>query len=171
MIPEIEKASTKEIQWLQEQRLRELIAYVQEHSPYYKRIFKENKLLATDINGLADLPKIPTTSKEDLQQHNDDFLCVDRKKIIAYVTTSGTLAEPVTFALTDKDLDRLAYNEAISYGCAGVTADDILQLTTTMDRRFMAGLAFFFGVREMGTGVSRFGLGISELKWDSIFKV
>ena len=170
MIPELEKASPEAIQRQQEQRLRELVAYVQEHSTYYKRIFRENNLLATDIKSLSDLRKIPTTSKEDLQRHNDDFLCVDRKMVIDYVTTSGTLGEPVTFALTDKDLDRLAYNEAISFGCAGVTDDDILQLTTTMDRRFMAGLAYFLGARQLGAGIIRVGAGIPELQWDSILK-
>jgi len=170
MIPEIEKAPVQDIQRLQEQRLRELVGYVQEHSPYYKRIFKENKLGSGDIHDLSDLHKIPTTSKEDLQRYNDDFLCVDKKKIIDYVTTSGTLGEPVTFALTDNDLDRLAYNEAISFGCAGITADDILQLTTTMDRRFMAGLAYFLGARQLGAGIIRVGAGIPELQWDSIQK-
>src|SRR5690606_17238109 len=123
MIPEIEKASAEVIQQLQEQRLRELINYITLNSAYYKRIFKENNLHAGDIKTLTDLTKLPTTSKEELQQYNDDFLCVDRHKIIDYVTTSGTLGEPVTFALTDNDLNRLAYNEAISFACAGVTAD------------------------------------------------
>src|SRR5690606_41870555 len=123
MIPEIEKASAQDIQRLQEQRLREIVGYVQEHSTYYKRIFKENKLRTTDIKGLEDLPKIPTTSKEDLQRYNDDFLCVDKKKIIDYVTTSGILGEPVTFALTDNDLARLAYNEATTFEGEVVTAD------------------------------------------------
>lgn len=170
MIPDIEKATEKEIQLLQEQRLRELIYYTTQNSAYYKRIFNEHNLQASDINTLADLTKIPTTSKEDLQRYNDDFLCVDRNKIIDYVTTSGTLGEPVTFALTDNDLNRLAYNEAISFDCAGVTADDILQLTTTIDRRFMAGLAYFLGARELGAGIIRVGAGIPELQWDSIIK-
>jgi phenylacetate-CoA ligase len=170
MIPEIEKASAEAIQKLQEQRLGELIDYIAQNSAYYKRIFKENRLLASDIRTLADLTKLPTTTKEDLQQYNDDFLCVDRHKIIDYVTTSGTLGEPVTFALTDKDLNRLAYNEAISFDCAGITPDDILQLTTTIDRRFMAGLAYFLGARQLGAGIIRVGAGIPELQWDSILK-
>ncbi|HCO85809.1 MAG TPA: phenylacetate--CoA ligase, partial [Arenibacter sp.] len=170
MIPEIEKASAEAIKQLQEQRLRELIEYITQNSAYYKRIFQEHNLLASDIKTLADLTKLPTTSKEDLQQYNDDFLCVDRHKIIDYVTTSGTLGEPVTFALTDNDLNRLAYNEAISFDCAGVTANDILQLTTTIDRRFMAGLAYFLGARELGAGIIRVGAGIPELQWDSILK-
>ncbi|MCM4169016.1 Phenylacetate-coenzyme A ligase [Arenibacter antarcticus] len=170
MTPNIDLESTAVIQRLQEQRLQELMLYVSEYSTYYKRIFKDYNINPMEINTLSDLNKIPVTTKEDLQKYNDDFLCVDRKKIIDYVTTSGTLGEPVTFALTDMDLDRLAYNEAISFGCAGITSDDILQLTTTIDRRFMAGLAYFLGARQLGAGIIRVGAGIPELQWDSILR-
>ena len=93
-----------------------------------------------------------------------------RKLLVDFVTTSGTLGEPVTVGLTDADLERLAYNEAISFACAGVTDDDILQLTTTIDRRFMAGLAYFLGARKLGAGIIRVGAGIPELQWDTIKK-
>ena len=53
-------------------------------------------------------------------------------------TTSGTMGDPVTFTMTDKDLDRLAYNEYLSLSCAGATEKDTFQLMTTIDRRFMA---------------------------------
>ncbi len=170
MIPEIEKASQGEIKSLQEKKLRELIFYLQENSAYYQRIFKENGIIPTSIERLEDLAKVPTTSKEQLQKYNDDFLCVPKNRIVDFVTTSGTLGDPVTIALTDKDLDRLAYNEAISFACANVTPDDILQLTTTIDRRFMAGLAYFLGVRKLGAGIIRVGAGIPGLQWDTILK-
>ncbi len=170
MIPEIEKATPQEIKSFQEVKLKELMNYVSEKSPYYRRIFRNYKINPTDIKSLEDLVKIPVTTKEDLQQHNDDFFCVPKSKIIDFVTTSGTLGEPVTVGLTDKDLDRLAYNEAISFACAGIQEEDILQLTTTIDRRFMAGLAYFLGVRKLGAGIIRVGAGIPELQWDSILK-
>jgi phenylacetate-CoA ligase len=81
------------------------------------------------------------------------------------------LGDPVTFALTDKDLDRLAYNEAISFACSGITAHDIIQLTTTIDKRFMAGLAYFIGARMLGAGIVRVGSGIPELQWDTIERI
>lgn len=170
MIPEIEKATTAEIKTFQESRLKELIRYLGKNSPYYRRVFRNYKISPADINFLEDLAKLPVTTKEDLQQYNDDFFCVSKSKIIDFVTTSGTLGEPVTVGLTDKDLDRLAYNEAISFACAGVKEEDILQLTTTIDRRFMAGLAYFLGVRKLGAGIIRVGAGIPELQWDSIQK-
>jgi phenylacetate-CoA ligase len=170
MIPEIEKATAAEIKAFQEDKLKELISYVSEKSPYYRRVFRNYKISPSDISSLEDLAKLPVTTKEDLQQYNDDFFCVPKSKIIDFVTTSGTLGEPVTVGLTDKDLDRLAYNEAISFACAGIQSADILQLTTTIDRRFMAGLAYFLGVRKLGAGIIRVGAGIPELQWDSILK-
>jgi len=146
------------------------LTYLSEHSTYYKRVFSEHNIDVNTIQSLEDLTKIPTTTKDQLQQYNDEFLCVPKNKIIDYVTTSGTLGDPVTFALTDNDLERLAYNEAISFACAGVNENDVLQLMTTIDRRFMAGLAYFLGVRKLGAGIIRVGAGIPELQWDSILK-
>ena len=170
MIPKIEQASTQEIKAFQEEKLAELLAYLNENSTYYKRVFQENNIDLDAIQSIEDLSKIPVTTKDQLQQHNDDFLCVPKSKIIDYVTTSGTLGDPVTFALTDNDLERLAYNEAISFACAGVGKEDVVQLMTTIDRRFMAGLAYFLGVRKLGAGIIRVGAGIPELQWDSILK-
>jgi len=170
MIPKIEQASLKEIKAFQETEMQKMLHYIAEHSAYYKSLFKEKNIDVTTIKTLEDLATLPITTKDQLQKHNDDFICVPKSKIIDYVTTSGTLGEPVTFALSDKDLDRLAYNEAISFACAGVESNDVLQLMTTMDRRFMAGLAYFLGARKLSAGIIRVGSGIPELQWDSILK-
>tara|TARA_R110002051_G_scaffold324635_1_gene422848 strand:+ start:41352 stop:42644 length:1293 start_codon:yes stop_codon:yes gene_type:complete len=170
MIPNIEMASKADIHDFQIEKLKELLKYLNTNSVYYKRLFSTNKISIETINSLENLNTIPTTSKDDLQQYNDDFLCVPKNKIIDYVTTSGTLGDPVIFGLTDNDLERLAYNEAISFACAGIGENDIIQLMTTIDRRFMAGLAYFLGARKLGAGIIRVGNGIPELQWDSILK-
>ena len=170
MIPKIEQASKAEIKAFQEEKLSALLQYLNTNSAYYQRLFKSHDIVVDTIKTIEDLAKIPVTTKDDLQKYNDDFLCVPKEEIIDYVTTSGTLGDPVTFALTDNDLERLAYNEAISFACAGVQKQDIVQLMTTIDRRFMAGLAYFLGVRKLGAGIIRVGAGIPELQWDSILK-
>lgn len=168
---ELHYSTSSEIKLFQEERLKETLRYLAEHSPFYKRMFDDNNINIDDIKTIEDLTKIPTTSKNDLQSNNADFICVDSVDIIDYVTTSGTLGEPVTFALTDSDLQRLAYNEACSFTMAGCTKEDVMQLMTTIDRRFMAGLAYFMGARELGCGVVRVGNGIPELQWDTIKRV
>ena len=92
------------IKSFQEERMKETLRYVAEHSAFYKRMFEEHKIDISQINTLEDLQSLPTTSKQDLQLYNNDFLCADPVDIIDYVTTSGTLGNPVTFALTENDL-------------------------------------------------------------------
>jgi phenylacetate-CoA ligase len=168
--PPIERADIQEIKKFQEQKLQELLVYLETNSPFYQRLFKQNNIKIADIQTLEDLQKIPTTTKNDIQQNNDDFFCITPDKIVDYSTTSGTLGDPVTFGLSDNDLERLAYNEAVSFACAGIQKGDVVQMITTIDKRFMAGLAYFLGLRKMGASVVRMGPGIPELQWDSIFR-
>ncbi|MBL1221291.1 AMP-binding protein [Chryseobacterium sp. L7] len=168
--PAIEKSGIQDIRTFQEHKLQELLTYLEAHSPFYQKLFKENNINLADIQTLEDLQKIPTTTKNDLQQYNHDFFCIPPDKIVDYSTTSGTLGDPVTFGLSDNDLERLAYNEAISFACAGIQKGDVVQMITTIDKRFMAGLAYFLGLRKMGASVVRMGPGIPELQWDSIFR-
>jgi len=168
MMTDIEFESPRVIKAYQEQRLQEALAYLQARSPYYQQMFRENAVDISRIRHLEDLTQLPFTEKKDLQLRNWDFLCCPKEKIVDYVTTSGTLGEPVSFACSDKDLQRLAYNEKKSFACAGLGPGNILQLMTTIDKRFMAGLAYFLGIRELGASIIRVGNGIPELQWDTI---
>ncbi len=168
---DIEFKSPEEIKAFQEDKLHEALVYLAGHSPYYQRMFSSYGIDVNKIRLLEDLVKIPFTEKKDLQLFNDDFLCCPREKVIDYITTSGTLGDPVTFCCTEKDLQRLAYNEKKSFECAGLKPGNILQLMTTMDKRFMAGLAYFLGIREMGASIIRVGNGIPELQWDTIRRI
>lgn len=170
MIPAIEQASIADIEELQINKLKDLLIYLKNCSPYYQRIFQELHVDITSIQYLNDLQRLPCTRKDDLQRFNKDFFCVPMHKIVDYATTSGTLGTPITFGLTDTDLDRLAYNEMISFQCAGVKKGDLVQLMCTMDRRFMAGLAYFLGLRKLGAGIIRVGAGVPQLQWDSILQ-
>lgn len=170
-LSEIQFQSPAAIRAFQEERLVEELAYLQQYSKYYQRLFQTHKIDVSAIRRIEDLQSIPVTTKTDLQQYNEDFVCVGKEKIIDYVTTSGTLGDPVTFVLTSDDLDRLSYNEYLSFETAGCTSEDVMQLMTTLDRRFMAGLAYYMGARELGAGVVRVGNGIPELQWDTIDRI
>lgn len=166
--PDIEFCTTDEIEAFQNEKLMEALRYLSEHSPFYRNMFRENGIDISEILSVRDLVKLPFTEKKDLQLHNEDFICVPKEKIVDYITTSGTLGDPVTFGCTDKDLDRLAYNEMKSFSCAGVRPGNIVQLMTTLDKRFMAGLAYFLGIRWLGASIIRVGNGMPELQWDTI---
>ncbi|MBR1872236.1 MAG: AMP-binding protein [Bacteroidales bacterium] len=171
MTQDIEFRSPEQIKELQDKLLQEAIAYLAANSAYYKRMFSKCGVDPAKIRCIEDLVKLPFTEKKDLQLFGDDFLCCPKSKIIDYVTTSGTLGEPVTFGCTEKDLQRLAFNEKKSFSCAGVRPGDVVQLMTTLDKRFMAGMAYFLGLRSLGAGVIRVGNDIPELQWDTISRL
>lgn len=168
MITQQKYQQSAEVIAMQEQKLQQLLQYVSTHSPYYRELFEQHQIDVAAIKTLADLTKLPTTQKDDLQKHNNDFLCVPAQKVIEYTSTSGTLGGPVTIALTENDLNRLAYNEYNSFLCADGSKDDIYQLMLTLDRQFMAGIAYYSGIRKIGAGIIRLGPGVPSLQWETI---
>jgi len=160
--------TTGNIKSAKEQKLQQLLVYLNLHSLFYRAMFAENQIDITQIKTIEDLSTIPTTTKEDLQQRNDDFLCVNRDKVIEYTSTSGTLGSPVTIALTENDLNRLTTNEYNSFVCADGKPEDIYQLMLTLDRQFMAGIAYYAGLRKLGAGIIRLGPGVPSLQLETI---
>ena len=163
--------SADKVKTIQEQKLDELLLYTSQYSLFYRELFAKHKVDIRTINTLDDLSRIPTTSKEDLQQRSEDFLCVTRDKIIEYTSTSGTLGSPVIIALTENDLNRLADNEYNSFLTADGSANDIYQLMLTLDRQFMAGIAYYSGIRKLGAGIIRLGPGVPSLQWETIHRL
>ena len=155
----------KSRQW---ELLKSQLKYTAEKSPYYRKLFQEKNISPHEISSMEDFRKIPITRKEDLQNHNSEFISLSEEDIIDYVTTSGTLGSPVSFALNEADLERLAENEHRSFKIAGIKKSDKVQITTTLDRRFMAGMAYFLGLRKLGAGIIRTGSGLPQLQWESI---
>lgn len=168
---DLQRAAPMVVQAYQVKQLQQLLAYLAQCSPFYQQQWKTAGIDPNTIRTLKDLQQLPFTTKADLQAYNEAFIAAPRHQIIDYVTTSGTMGQPITFALTEHDLQRLAWNEVNSFELAGLTSEDVLLLTTTLDRRFMAGLAYFLGARQLGAGVVRVGAGLPALQWDTIQRV
>lgn len=149
------------------EQLGNMIHYAVNHAPFYQRHFANNALNSLSWEVFSTLP---FTTKEDLSQNNRDFLCVPANQVAEYVTTSGTSGKPVTIYLTKKDLVRLAKNEKESFELTGAKAGDLFQLMTTIDKQFMAGLAYYLGVQELNAGMIRIGPGVPALQWNSILE-
>ena len=137
----------------------EALRYLLKHSPFYKEQLKGHHFRIENFSSLDDLEHFPTTSKEDLQRQNWDFLCVPKNGIAEYTSTSGTMGEPVTIALTNNDLQRLTYNEFCSFQLMDLCQDDIIQLLLTLDKQFMAGMAYYRGAEALEAAKIRTGPG------------
>lgn len=147
-----------------EQLWAETFRYAAECSPYYRELFR-------DAESVPPLTAVPTLSKKTLSERNLDFLCVPQDRVVEIVTTSGTTGQPLLWMLTESDVKRLARNEQISFDCAGLTARDTVLVAVAMDRCFMAGLAYWLGLREIGCGVVRTGAAAPLLVLEMLQRV
>lgn len=167
-IPKLE-TSPIELQRLHQlDQLKPLLNYLYQRAPFYRRQFKACGLEPGDIETLESLSALPLTGKQDLQAFNKDFFCVPPSGIAEFTCTSGTQGTPVTVPLTPGDLRRLAYNEYLSFGLMELTEEDIVQLMLTLDRQFMAGMAYYSGLQKLGAAVIRTGPGGVSLQWQSV---
>jgi len=155
----IEFESQAEIAKFNTQLLREHVAYCYERSGFYRRRFDEAGVAPEQIQSIDDLHLLPCTTKEDLECFTQEFLCVPEREIIDTCQTSGTTGKPISLLQTASDLERVGYNEKISFSAAGMTADDSVLIGCALGRCFMAGLAYFEGIRQLGARAIRAGSG------------
>ena len=148
-------SSRTEVRKLQDRLLAEHLRYCRANSPFYRRRFAGLPERDYDFDSLQELP---TTSKQDLAEHNDDFFAVPPEKVADICFTSGTTGRPCRIVYTAGDLDRLAYNDACGYRAAGMLPGERVLLTCTIDRCFIAGLAYYQGVIKLGAAAIRNGL-------------
>jgi len=95
---------------LQEQNLRRQLELVAAFSPYYREVFKREKVAVGDIRTLKDLERIPVTSKESYLTNPLSFLLVvdppeplDVTYEITY-TSGTTTGSPAPFFNTAYDM-------------------------------------------------------------------
>jgi len=139
--------------------LRRQLIYLQSNSPYYRSLFQQSGFHATHSTSWSDFTALPLTGKKELTKHNRDFLAVVPEKIIDVCQTSGITGPPVTIWQTEADLQRLATNEQQALSAAGIGVNDRVLIGAALDRVFMAGLAYFLGLRKIGATAIRAGSG------------
>ena len=166
--PEIEYQSPEVIRQFQEEKLREHIAYLQVYSPYYKKLFAKHNIDSSKIEHLEDLRRIPFTTKLDMEKYNEDFLCVPKWRVIDYIFLPGSDGKSVRFARTDSDLERLAYNEAIAFKCAGLRPGSVIMLIPPKDLPSISQIAYFIGIRKLKASIIHMDGDDFGEKWDAI---
>lgn len=160
---ELSRAPQSEITARQNDLLKRHIGYLAANSPFYRSMFAERGLRPEEISCLADLTMIPFTGKGDLESRYDEFLAVGDEEIVDICLTSGTTGKSVAMLQSSSDLERLAYNEELSFRAAGFSSADRVLVAVASDRCFMAGLAYFLGLTRIKAAVLRGGSGNASL--------
>jgi len=164
----IEFGSEEIVRTTQDDLLRRHIQYCQGNSPVYKE-----RLAGVDTSRIRidSLRTLPLTDKNEISERNSEFMAVEPAHVADIVFSSGTTGVPTQVIYTERDLERLSYNEERSFAACGIEASDIVLLTCTMDRCFIAGLAYFLGARAIGAAAIRNGHGTLEGHYDVIRRV
>ncbi len=146
-----------------ETRLQEIIPHAYAHAPAVRATFDRANLKPDDVQTLADLDKVPVTSKDRLvalQQEQPPFggfLAVPVKSLEHVFLSPGPLYEP--------DGGDSPVLDSIRQVCelAGFSAGDVV-LNTFGYHLIPTGLAFDRVLREMGATVIAAGVGNAELQ-------
>lgn len=136
--------------------LRCHLNYCQRYSPFYRELLRD-----IDIKQVK-LDELPTTNKQIFAENQEDFIVKATAGGTDICFTSGTTGIPCRMFYSQSDLKRLAYNDAVGFMAAGVTVKDRVLLTCTLDRCFIAGVAYYSGVQLLGASTIRNGLSTLE---------
>ncbi len=140
-------------------------------APYYKQLLRELGCSFEDIITLEDLRSLPFTSRSALETDPAAFQAVEAASIADLSLTSGTTGSPIVVPYTRSDLERLAFNELMAFWGTGVRPGDRYLICVTLDRCFIAGLAYFSGLVQLGATAIRSGPGQSARQWELISRL
>ena len=163
--------SSSDIAAMQQTAWTDTVRQAFDRSPFYREHFARAGLSPSEKIPLDEIARIPAIDKTVVSENTEQFLCVPREKIVDIVTTSGSIGQPLVWQLTENDLERLARNEELSFGCAGFTAADTVLLAVAMDRCFIAGMAYYLGLQKLGCAVVRVGAATPAMHLDMIRRV
>jgi phenylacetate-CoA ligase len=140
-------------------RLRELVKWAFERSPYHRKKMDKAGLKPADIEVAEDLGRLPFMSKEDFRlQYPLGMLCAERRDLREMHMSSGSTGTPVVMAYTDADLNQWAECMARCYAMAGIKTGDTIQITPSFGL-FNGGFGFYHGARKAGLFVIPSGAG------------
>jgi phenylacetate-CoA ligase len=151
--PEQERIDREELEQLQLERLEATLTRAYRHVPYYRERFDEVGFDPDGFRSLADLSRLPFTTKDDLRTHQPyGLFAVPLRDVVRLHASSGTTGQATAVGYTRNDLRTWADLAARSLVAGGVTRDDVVQIA------FDYGL--FTGAFGLHAGAERLGASV-----------
>ena len=157
-----EAMSVDERSLLQEKRLRTLVDRLLVLDGVQGRRLREAGVESGAEVSLAEMSRLPTTSKSDLwETYPFGLLAVAREDVVAVHGSSGTGGRPTLVGYTRADLDLWAEVVARSLGCAGARAGAVVHNAYGYGL-FTGGVGFHLGGIRMGATVVPMSGGMTQ---------
>ena len=137
---------------LQLRRLREVLARVAE-VPFYKTAFAKDHITPDSIKTLADLHRLPFTTKADLRDNYPlGFCAVPRAQIARFHGSSGTTGKPTFVPYTKEDLNIWSNCCARFLVAGGLKPEHVAHICFGYGL-FTGGFGLHYGVEKVGAAV------------------
>jgi phenylacetate-CoA ligase len=150
--PDAETLPRDSIEALQVERLRELVARVA-RVPFYRDHFTHRETGPHSIRSLADVGRLPLTTKDDLRrQHPLGFLAVPRKEVARIHGSSGTTGRPTFVAYTARDLETWSNLCARFLVAGGLRPEHTAQVAFGYGL-FTGGFGLHYGIERVGAAI------------------
>lgn len=126
----IETMDLGDLDALVDERIRYTVSYAAEHSPFYKKWFREHGIQPADVQTHEDLQELPIISGQTIREHQPpetaefEFRSIDWPEIFTLHETSGTSGTPKAFFLSWADWQRYAEKYARSFVSQGFGPGD-----------------------------------------------
>lgn len=144
--------------------IRWTVAHAVSGSAWWREHFERSDVDIRSVRGLADLPKLPFTTKQDLRDaYPLGWLCVPDAGVRRVHASSGTTGKRTVCAYTAKDLDDWAEGFARCFRSASVTSEDRVQVMVGYGL-WTAGSGFQAGAERLGAMVVPTGPGNVEMQ-------
>jgi len=151
--PKYETMPRKDLEKLQLERLKAQVARVNERVPSYRQAFLERGITPGSIRSLADLTKLPFTTKNDFRDNYPfGLLAVSLDEVVRIHASSGTTGKPVVAPYTAGDIEMWTEVMARTLTSAGMSKKDIMQNAYGYGL-FTGGLGFHYGGERVGATV------------------
>lgn len=151
----------KDLERLQLERLRSTLERVSK-VPCYQGKFKQAGVGPEDIHCLADLAKLPFTTKEDLRQNYPyGMFAVPMRDVVRIHSSSGTTGKPTVVGYSRKDLKDWSGLVARFMTAAGVVPDDIVHIAFGYGL-FTGAFGLHYGAELIGSAVIPMSGGNTE---------
>ncbi len=158
----MERLPRAELERLQLGRLRGLVAFVAERVPFYRERLDRAGVRAEDIRSLADVGRLPFTTKADFRDtYPFGLLAVPMEDVVRLHASSGTTGKPTVVAYTRRDLDTWSEVMARTLMAGGVTRADVVHNAYGYGL-FTGGLGFHYGAERLGAAVIPISGGFTE---------
>jgi len=147
---------------LQLERLRATIAHAYRHNPHYRRAFDAAGVAPADIRALADIARLPFTTKADLRANYPfGFFCVPMNEVARIHASSGTTGKPTVVGYTKADIETWASLVARSITVAGGRPGMKVHIAYGYGL-FTGGLGAHYGAEAAGCAVIPMSGGQTE---------